>query len=388
MEIAPAAAAHYGELVVRLVEAHRGRSRKCLVLDLDDTLWGGTIGDDGPEGIVIGPGSARGEAHHELQHHARLLAQRGVILAVCSKNDPALAETVFEEHPAMALRRQDFAAFIANWDDKATNLQRIAAQLNIGLDSLVFVDNSPAERARIRESLPMVAVPELPDDPAGYVRCLSGAGYFEAVSFTAEDGQRAHGYVADAQRSELRAAAQSMEAYLRGLDMRLHAGVVRPLDLPRAAQLIAKTNQFNATGRRYGPEDIRALAADGGIALQFRLADRFGDNGLVSVMLLVPLAAESGAYELGNWVMSCRVFGRQLEAEALNVAVEQLRARSARTLYVQYVPTPRNGPMADLFSRLGFSRAPCVDPETTATRWLLEIEAYRPSATCIARMDA
>ena len=161
------------------------------MLDLDNTLWGGVIGDDGLDGIVLGEGSAAGEAHLALQHYAKQLKERGVILAVCSKNDAKIAEAAFSDHPEMVLRRSDFAAFQANWDDKAQNLKAIATRLNIGIDSLVFVDDNPIERARMRQSLPMVAVPELPDDPAHYVRCLAEAGYFEAIAFTADDRSRA-----------------------------------------------------------------------------------------------------------------------------------------------------------------------------------------------------
>src|SRR6516162_5218964 len=203
LEIAPQAAPLFGDMVTRILAAQRGLSKKCLVLDLDNTLWGGVIGDDGIEGIVLGEGSAAGEAHLALQHYAKRLKERGVVLAVCSKNDPGIAEAVFHDHPEMVLRRSDIAAFLANWDDKAKNLKAIATRLNIGIDSLVFVDDNPVERARVRQSLPMVAVPELPEDAAQYVRCLADAGYFEAVSFTLEDRDRAQQYAENAERDAL-----------------------------------------------------------------------------------------------------------------------------------------------------------------------------------------
>src|SRR5882724_2833755 len=218
LEIAPQAAPLYGDIVARILAAQRGLSKKCLVLDLDNTLWGGVIGDDGLEGIVIGEGSAVGEAHLALQRYVKQLKERGVILAVCSKNDLATAEAAFREHPEMLLRRSDIAAFLANWDDKAENLNAIATRLNIGIDSLVFVDDNPVERARIRESLPAVAVPELPDDAAHYVRCLSDAGYFEAVTFTSEDQHRAELYAANAEREASLVSAQSMDDVLRWLE--------------------------------------------------------------------------------------------------------------------------------------------------------------------------
>src|SRR6266446_3326479 len=219
LEIAPQAAPLYGDMVARILAAQRGLSKKCLVLDLDNTLWGGVVGDDGLEGIVLGEGSAVGEAHLALQCYAKQLKARGVILAVCSKNDAGIAEAVFREHPEMVLRRSDIAAFVANWDDKAENLKIIASRLNIGIDSLVFVDDNPVERARIRQSLPMIAVPELPDDAAQYVRCLAEAGYFEAVAFTSEDRHRAEQYAENAEREALLGSAQSMDEFLRGLKM-------------------------------------------------------------------------------------------------------------------------------------------------------------------------
>src|SRR5438552_18834759 len=261
MEIAPPAAPLYGDLVARIVAAQRGLSKKCLVLDLDNTLWSGVIGDDGLEGIVLGEGSAAGEAHLALQRYALQLKARGVILAVCSKNDTTIAEAVFRSHPEMVLKRPDIAAFVANWDDKAENLKAIAARLNIGLDSLVFVDDNPVERARIRKSLPMVAVPELPEDVAYYVRCVADAGYFEAVSFTNEDRNRSIQYTANADRETLRAVAKSMDEFLAGLEMSVVFSPVSKIDLARVIQLINKTNQFNTTTRRYSGEDVVKLIA-------------------------------------------------------------------------------------------------------------------------------
>src|SRR5271154_7235525 len=231
LEIAPQAAPFYGDLAARILAALRGLSKKCLVLDLDNTLWGGVIGDDGLDGIVLGEGSAAGEAHLALQHYAKQLKERGVVLAVCSKNDAKIAEAAFRDHPEMVLRRSDFAAFVANWDDKTENLKAIAARLNIGIDSLVFVDDNPVERARIRESLPMVAVPELPEDTAQYVRCLADAGYFESVAFTADDSRRGEQYSANASREAYLESSESMDDFLCGLDMSVTFGPFQTVDL-------------------------------------------------------------------------------------------------------------------------------------------------------------
>jgi FkbH-like protein len=387
VEIAHQAAPVYGDLVARIIAAQRGLSKKCLVLDLDNTLWGGVIGDDGPEGIVLGEGTASGEAHLAFQRYAKQLRERGVILAVCSKNDPATAEAVFNDHPEMLLRRSDIAAFVANWDDKAANLKLIAAQLNIGIDSLVFVDDNPAERARVRQSLPMVAVPELPDDAAQYVRCLADAGYFEAVAFTSDDQQRGEQYAANTARKTFLESTQSLDDFLQALEMSVQFGPFQPVDLPRVAQLITKTNQFNPTTRRRSLQDVAALVAAGRcLTLQFRLIDRFGDNGLVSAMILCPEGEGLDALEIDTWVMSCRVFGRELEYEVMNIAVEAARERGARTFRADYIPTSKNSVVKELYQTLGFIRAQEPAPTAVgATRWLLNLPDYLTRPTHIAR---
>ena len=389
IEIAPQAAAMYGDMVVRVLAAQRGLSKKCLVLDLDNTLWGGIIGDDGLEGIVLGEGNAVGEAHLALQRYAKQLKERGVILAVCSKNDPKIAEAVFDDHPEMLLRRADIAAFLANWQDKTENLKAIAARLNIGIESLVFVDDNPVERARIRESLPMVAVPELPPDVAQYVGCLAAAGYFEAVAFTSEDQDRAGQYAENAQREALLESAQSLDEFLHGLKMSVMYGPFTPVDHARIVQLINKTNQFNTTTRRYTSEEIRNLSNQPcSLTLQFRLVDRIGDNGLVSTMILRPASGHDDVLEIENWVMSCRVFGRQLEDEAMNIAVEAARSRGARGLVADYIPTSKNGVIAELYSSLGFCAVDGPAAGTGATRWYLDLAESVMRHSHIARVGA
>ena len=377
LEIAPQAAPLYGDMLARLLAAQRGLSKKCLVLDLDNTLWGGVVGDDGLDGIVLGEGSAVGEAHLALQHYASQLKERGIILAVCSKNDAPVAEAVFRDHPEMLLRRSDIAAFQASWDDKTENLKAIAARLNIGLDSLVFVDDNPVERARIRQSLPMVAVPELPEDVAQYVRCIADAGYFEAVVFTPEDRDRARQYAENAEREALLGAAQSMDEFLRDLKMSLVFGPFTAVDHNRIVQLINKTNQFNTTTRRYSSEEIVKLTnLPTAMTLQFRLIDRLGDNGLVSTMILRPPPGCDDVIEIENWVMSCRVFGRQLELAAMNIAVEAARRRGARALVADYIATPKNNVIGTLYPRLGFTEVGPPPAGEGVTRWLLDLVDY------------
>ena len=384
IEIAPQSAPEYGDLAARLIAAQVGQSRKCLVFDLDNTLWGGVIGDDGLEGIALGEGCAVGEAHLALQRYARLLKARGVILAVCSKNEMSIAESAFRDHPEMLLERSDFAAFVANWADKAENLRSIAKHLNIGLDSMVFVDDNPVERARIRESLPMVAVPELPADVSGYVPCVANAGYFEAVSFTEDDQARADQYAANVQREAVRQTAQSMDEFLRGLDMRVDYGPFTPVDLPRITQLFNKTNQFNTTTQRYSQEDVTRFGEDSdAITLHFRLTDRFGDNGLVSAMVLQRVPAEENTFEIKNWVMSCRVFGRQLENEVMNIVVDVASNYGAKTLRADYIATQKNTVISDLYGRLAFARIDEPTQDDARSTWQLELADYSPIPTFI-----
>lgn len=388
MEIAPGAAAMYGDLTARLIGAARGKSRKCLVLDLDNTLWGGVIGDDGVEGIKLGQGSAAGEAHLALQRYAKALKDRGIILAVCSKNEATIAEAAFRDHPEMLLKHSDFAAFVANWQDKATNLRAIAKQLNIGLDALVFVDDNPMERGHIRAELPMVAVPELPADPALYVRTVADAGYFEAIAFTQEDRDRAGQYAANAEREQLMSSAGGIDAYLQKLEMVVEAGPVTAMNLARATQLINKTNQFNNTGVRRTEQEIESLSFDPrALLLQFRLIDRFGDNGLVSVMVLAPAENEPGVLDMASWVMSCRVFGRQLEDEATNIMVDAARGMGVSAIRAGYKPTEKNGVIKDLFGKLGFTRVG-ADAEDGSSLWQLDLANYARRPTWIAQKEA
>lgn len=354
-DITPVAAPVYGDVVARLVAALQGRSSKCLVLDLDNTLWGGVIGDDGLEGIAIGQGSALGEAFLSVQAYAKSLAKRGVILAVCSKNDEANALSAFESHPEMLLKRSDISAFFANWDDKATNLRRIAADLNIGLDSLVFLDDNPFERNLVRTELPEVGVPEIPgDDPALMARVLADAGYFESLSITDEDRARTVQYQANRERAALESSATDMPAYLRSLDMQLVWRRFDRIGLGRIVQLINKTNQFNLTTRRRTEDQVAALMADpNAFGLQLRLLDRFGDNGIIAIVIGQVDAARD--CRIDTWLMSCRVLGRGVEEATLALIARTAAATGAETLVGEYIPTARNGMVSGHYARLGFS---------------------------------
>lgn len=378
-EISPLAVPAYGDLVMRLVAARQGGAFKCLVLDLDNTLWGGVIGDDGIEGIRLGQGSALGEAYVAFQNYVLDLSRRGVILAVCSKNDLANARAPFDRHPDMVLKSTDIACFVANWDDKAANLRAIAAQLNIGIDSLVFVDDSPFERNIVRRELPMVAVPELPEDPAYYAQCIADAGYFEAVQLTAEDFERNGQYSANAVRANLRAAHTDLAGYLESLNMELRWSPFDRVGLRRIAQLINKTNQFNLTTRRYTePEVLAVMQQPGVLTLQLRLMDQFGDNGIIGIIIGTP---EQDCVKLDTWLMSCRVLGRGVEEATMNLVVEEARKLGASRLLGEYLPTKKNGMVREHYQKLGFSR---IDAgEDGSSQWALPLADYHAFATSI-----
>ena len=352
-EVTPAAAPMYGELLARILAARQGRSYKCLVLDLDNTLWGGVVGDDGLEGIVIGQGSGLGEGFAAVQTYALELSRRGVILALCSKNDEANAMEPFDKHPEMVLRRSDIASVFANWNDKAANIRQIAEALNIGLDSLVFLDDNPFERALVREELPMVAVPEAPEDPALVPELLAAAGYFEGLALTADDRSRTEQYQVNKARESLKASSTDIEGYLRSLGMQLVWRRFDKVGLQRTVQLINKTNQFNLTTRRYGEADVVAVMDDPrAVGLQLRLLDRFGDNGVIAI--LIGRLNEVDALVVDTWLMSCRVLGRQVEQATLNLIAAEAARLGARRLIGEYIPTAKNGMVRDHYAKLGF----------------------------------
>jgi FkbH-like protein len=360
----------YADHVSRLVGAMRGKSRKCLVLDLDNTIWGGVIGDDGLEGLVIGQGDATGEAYVDVQRTALALRDRGVVLAVSSKNDDDVARSAFLKHPEMLLREDHIAVFQANWNDKATNISAIAAELALGIDAMVFLDDNPAERALIRRMLPEVAVPELPDDPALYPRTLAAAGYFESIAFSDEDRTRAEMYADNARRVALQNQVGDIESYLVSLNMEIG---FRPFDATgrsRISQLINKSNQFNLTTRRYTELDVAAVEVDPAcFTLQVRLVDRFGDNGMICVIICRPQPASE--WEIDTWLMSCRVLGRRVEQMVLREILFHARERGIRRLIGVYLPSEKNRMVQDHYAKLGFR---LVDSGSSATTWELGTE--------------
>jgi FkbH-like protein len=365
----------YSDHVARTVAAVRGKSRKVLILDLDNTVWGGVIGDDGLEGIKLAQGDAQGEAHLAVQALALNLRQRGILLAVSSKNTDEIARMPFEQHPEMLLKLEHIAVFQANWNDKATNIRAIAESLSLGLDAMVFLDDNPVERGLVRQLLPQVAVPELPEEPAYYARTLAAAGYFEAITVSAEDLKRASLYQDNARRAELQKQVGGVEAYLASLAMTISFKPFDSTGRARIVQLINKSNQYNLTTRRYTEPEVAEAERDPAVfTLQVRLSDMFGDNGMVSVVICRPGSPQE--WNIDTWLMSCRVLGRKVETMVLRELLKHAQAAGIRTFRGVYIPTERNRLVADHYEKLGFNRV--AERTDRTTEWELAVEGAQP----------
>lgn len=338
-----------GHQLTALLRAILGLTSKCLALDLDGVLWGGVIGEDGLAGIQLGGGPA-GEAFVGFQRYLQSLARTGVLLAVCSKNNPEDAVLPFRQHPEMVLREQDIAVFMANWKSKDENLRAIAAAMNIGLDAIVFVDDNPVERSRVRQNLPEVEVVDLPADPAQYVAAVSGLGLFETLAITREDRGRTASIRENLERKTFESTAASVDDYLAQLEIKVQLAPFDELNLPRIVQLINKTNQFNLTTRRRGDAEVRALLATGAYTQAMRASDRFGDSGLTGVLIAIP---EGSGLRIDTWLMSCRVLGRRLEEAMFSTLVRYAAENRYTHITGEYIPTAKNSQVSDLYLRLG-----------------------------------
>ena len=372
----------YADHVTRTLAAMRGLTRKCLVLDLDNTLWGGVIGDDGIEGIRLGQGLADGEAFLDVQRMAKQLRQRGIILAVSSKNTDAVARQPFRDHPDMILSEPDITVFQANWSDKAQNLEAIARTLEIGLDALVLLDDNPAERELVRQRLPQVGVPELPDDPALYPQTLLASGLFDAVSYSDEDGKRADMYAVRTMVADLKGGSADLGSFLESLEMIITFAPFDARSRSRIAQLINKSNQFNLTTRRYTEADVQSMeTAPDVFTLQVRLKDKFIDHGMIGVVIC--RSPGPGTWEIDTWLMSCRVLGRRVEEAALNEIVERAAEKNVTTLIGRYIASGRNAMVADHYQSLGFQLVEKTDVHSTWTFPVNEFEASSlPMTVC------
>jgi len=336
------------------LRAMSGQARKLVVLDLDDTLWGGVVGEVGWEGLRLGGHDAEGEAFVDFQRALQDLTRRGIVLAVASKNDESVALEAIRKHPEMVLREQDFVAWRIDWRDKAQNVAEIAAELNLGLSSVVFIDDNPVERGRVREALPEVLVPDWPADKTLYPSALFALDCFDSPRITEEDAQRTRLYAAERRRNDLQKQVGSLDEWLAGLSMRVRAEPLGPANLARVAQLLNKTNQMNLSTRRLTEAELQQWTAVPGRSLwAVHVEDRFGDAGLTG---LVSLELQDGLGRIVDFVLSCRVMGRRVEETMVHLAVERARLHGAGRLEARYVPTPKNKPCLQFWEASGFQR--------------------------------
>ena len=359
--------------VMDIVCAIKGQFKKCLILDLDNTVWGGVIGDDGLEGIQLGHGLGIGKAFTEFQMWVKKLKQRGIIICVASKNNEETAKEPFEKHPDMVLKLDDIAVFQANWDTKVDNIRTIQQILNIGFDSMVFLDDNPFERNMVRENIPGITVPELPEDPAEYLEYLYSLNLFETVSYSNLDKDRTKQYQVEAQRVSLSKTFTNEADFLKSLNMVSVVSGFTKFNTPRVAQLSQRSNQFNLRTVRYTDADIEALANDPNVIdLSFTLEDKFGDNGLIAVVIMKP--QDKDTLFVDTWFMSCRVLKRGMENFTLNTMVEKAKAAGYKKIIGEYLPTPKNKMVEEHYPGLGFIT---VEGATTA-EFELDVEAYQP----------
>lgn len=354
MPVAMNALPALAKTVTDILTAMSGDIKKCVILDLDNTLWGGVIGDDGLAGIEIGD-LGKGHVFYDLQLWLKQLKDYGIILAVCSKNDEKTAKEPFEKHPEMVLSLDDIALFVANWDDKVLNIKLIQESLNIGMDSIVFLDDNPFERNLVREKIPGIVVPELPEDPSKWLSFLQRQNYFETVSYTGAGSDRTNLYKAEFERKKLEQTVETIDDYLEGLKMVGKAAPFEEVLYPRIAQLTQRSNQFNLRTVRYTENDIEAIAKDEGfVNICFRLSDRFGDQGLVAVVIMKKRADKS--LFMDTWLMSCRVLKRGMEEFVINTVVRTAVDNGFDRIYAEYLETPKNMMVKDIYEKMGFER--------------------------------
>jgi FkbH-like protein len=368
--------------VMDIICAIKGQFKKCLILDLDNTVWGGVIGDDGLEGIQLGHGLGIGKAFTEFQMWVKKLKQRGIIICVASKNNEETAKEPFEKHPDMVLKLEDIAVFQANWETKVDNIRTIQSILNIGFDSMVFLDDNPFERNMVRENIPGITVPELPVDPGDYLEYLYSLNLFETASYSNADKDRTKQYQVEAKRVSLQKTFNNEADFLKSLDMVSVVSGFTKFNTPRVAQLSQRSNQFNLRTIRYTEADIEALAQDPKVIdLSFTLEDKFGDNGLIAVIIMKPQDAET--LFVDTWFMSCRVLKRGMDNFTLNTMVERAKAAGYKRIIGEYLPTPKNKMVEQHYPGLGFTK---IEGAATA-QYELDVVAYQPRECYITKSE-
>ena len=366
---------YFAQSVVQIISAFQGMFKKCVILDLDNTVWGGVIGDDGLENIQIGL-LGIGKAFTEFQYWIKKLQQRGIIVAVCSKNTESIAKEPFEKHPDMVLKLDDVAVFVANWENKADNIRKIQKILNIGFDSMVFLDDNPFERNMVRENIPGITVPELPEDPALYLDYLYSLNLFETVSYSGEDAKRTQQYQKEAERVIFQESFTNESDFLKSLNMTSETKPFDNFTIPRIAQLSQRSNQFNLRTVRYAEEDVKRIAqSDKYLTLSFTLEDKFGDNGLICAIIMEK--QDNKTLFIDTWFMSCRVLKRGMESYTLNSIVELAKANGYDQLTGEYIPTAKNELVKDHYKNLGFQ--PVND------LWRLDVNSYKQKENFITK---
>ncbi len=359
---------HLAREWMRFLVPLSGKTAKVLVADLDHTLWGGIIGEDGLNGIRLSP-EYPGAAYQQLQRAMLDLSRRGVLLAICSKNNPDDALQALNGHPGMLLKLKDFAAVRINWNDKAQNLREIASELNLGIDSLAFIDDNPFEREQVRKLLPEVTIIDLPDDPLGYASAVRDCPAFERLVLSREDQKRTAMYAEQSERQQAEQNFQSKEDFFRYLQQEAEVASVTPATLARVAQLTQKTNQFNLTTRRYTEQQITDMAArPGWEVLSITVRDRFGDHGLVGVAITHD--ADSSC-EIDTFLLSCRVIGRSVETALLSYLAQRAALRNRRQLMGRFIPTKKNAPARDFYAQHGFQK---TAEDHDGSVWILGLE--------------
>jgi len=352
--------------VVSIIAAMNGKFKKCIIFDLDDTIWGGVIGDDGMENIQLG-NLGIGKAFSEFQYWIKSLQQRGIILAVCSKNSEDIAKKPFENHPDMVLRLNDIAVFVANWENKVDNIYRIQKILKIGFDSMVFIDDNPFERNVVRDNIPEICVPELPEDPAEYLEYLYGLNLFETASSSLEDGDRTRQYQVETERAIALESFVNVDDFLKSLNMLSVVTSFNAFNTPRIAQLSLRSNQFNLRTIRYSEEDIRKISESNDYqTFAFTLQDKYGDNGIICAIILKK--ENDDTFFIDTWFMSCRVLKRGMEGFVLNTIIKKAKEAGIKFLKGEYIPTAKNGLVKNHFKNLGFFQ--------TGNFWTLRVEKY------------
>ena len=369
--------------VVDIIGAIRGQFKKCLILDLDNTVWGGVIGDDGLEGIELGHGLGIGKAFTEFQMWVKKLKQRGIIICVASKNNEETAKEPFEKHPDMVLTLDDIAVFMANWETKVDNIRAIQGILNIAFDSMVFLDDNPFERNMVRENIPGISVPELPEDPGKYLEYLYSLNLFETASYSQADKDRTKQYQVEAKRVSLAKTFTNEADFLKSLDMVSTVSGFTKFNTPRVAQLSQRSNQFNLRTIRYTEADITSMAENPDVIdLSFTLEDKFGDNGLIAVVIMKKQDDET--LFVDTWFMSCRVLKRGMENFTLNTMVECAKKRGYKRIIGEYLPTPKNKMVEQHYSNLGFAPLEVTSEEA---KYVLTVDSYQPRKCYITKKE-